>query len=803
MGKLVILELEGDFQQAGFRATLEICPEETLPGLKIKGSLPPDPELAIHLQHHWQEHYRSLGVAPTRIKGQKIIHKGSINRRLADCRASAQQVCDRLHIWLHAASFQTLDRRLREELHRDEAIRFLIRTTDPQVQKLPWHEWDFFERYTQAEIALSPLEYEPITPVATLDRPARVRILAILGNSQGIDIETDRRKLEALPNADIEFLVEPDRQQVSDRLWERSWDILFFAGHSETQQNSGRIYINQTDSLSISELKYGLRQAIAHGLQLAIFNSCDGLGLARELQSLNLPQMIVMREPVIDQVAHRFLHYFLDAYSRGTPLYQATRQARERLQGLEDQFPCASWLPIICQNAIANPPTWQTLCGSSPSLFPVVQPALQALEQFPEQGEYAERRTVAPLHSILKPLVRVVGLSTLITLAVLGIRWVGWLELLEWKTYDQMLQLRPAEGQDKRLLVVTVTKQDIEQLGNEYPLSDRTLLTALQALQAHHPRGIGLDIYRNRPTGDGWVELTQYLQRNEGIIPICVHSSRTDPTRGVAPPPDLPALSLGFADALPDADGVVRRHLLALDPPNQSPCSASYALSTKLALRYLEAQGISLEFPTAEQWQLGTTRFPILTAPDGFYQRADQTRGHQILLNYRLYNSLGDIAQEVTLTEVLMNRVDPDLIHDKIVLIGVTDPVVDDYATTPDGSAMRGLLFHVQMASQLISAVEDQRPLLRFWPFWAEVGWVWSWAVAGGLIILWVPRFQHPWLLRGGLILVLGGISVLFMIKGGVIVPLIPSLIACLIVSSVSSELVRMQRSVQHPPPPR
>ncbi|NJR64541.1 MAG: hypothetical protein HC772_03170 [Leptolyngbyaceae cyanobacterium CRU_2_3] len=313
MSKLVILELEGDFQASGFRATLEIRLEEALPTLKIKGFLPPAPELALHLQQHWQQNYRSLGMAQ-RIQGQKIIYKGSINRRIAECRASAQQVRDRFQDWLNAESFQIIDRRLREALHRHDLIRFLLCTDHPQLQKLPWHEWDFFERYPYAEVAFGSTEYDSSPQSTTVAKNSHVRILAILGNSKGIDLETDRYKLNALPGAEVEFLVEPDRQQVSDRLWEQSWNILFFAGHSETKDDIGRIYINQTDSLSLSELKYGLRKSIAQGLQLAIFNSCDGLGLAYELRQLHLPQMIVMREPIIDPVAHTFLQYFLDAF---------------------------------------------------------------------------------------------------------------------------------------------------------------------------------------------------------------------------------------------------------------------------------------------------------------------------------------------------------------------------------------------------------------------------------------------------------------------------------------------------------
>ncbi|NJO29878.1 MAG: hypothetical protein HC874_21865 [Richelia sp. SL_2_1] len=60
----------------------------------------------------------------------------------------------------------------------------------------------------------------------------------------------------------------------------------------------------------MAELRDSLQTAIQQRLQLAIFNSCDGLGIAAELESLHIPQVIVMREPVPDFVAQEFLKYF-------------------------------------------------------------------------------------------------------------------------------------------------------------------------------------------------------------------------------------------------------------------------------------------------------------------------------------------------------------------------------------------------------------------------------------------------------------------------------------------------------------
>lgn len=359
MGKLVVLRLDGDSFQQGFRVTLSISEEGSRPEIEMTGYLPPDPELANHLQHHWQEKYRQVG-APYRIKPKEIIYDGSINERLKDCDESARQVRSRLTAWLDTERFRHLDKRLREELNRDEVIRVLICTENQQLQKLPWHLWDFFDRYSKAEVALAPTEYERVkktTPTLT----SKVKILAILGHSEGINTEADRQLLENLPNAETTFLVEKTHQEINDQLWEQPWDVIFFAGHSQTEGETGRIYINKTDSLTINELWYALKKAVERGLKLAIFNSCDGLGLARQLDDLQIPQMIVMRELVPDQVAQEFLKHFLSAFAGGRSFYLAVREARERLQGLESKFPCASWLPVICQNLAEVPPTWEDL----------------------------------------------------------------------------------------------------------------------------------------------------------------------------------------------------------------------------------------------------------------------------------------------------------------------------------------------------------------------------------------------------------------------------------------------------------
>jgi WD40 repeat protein/energy-coupling factor transporter ATP-binding protein EcfA2 len=174
-------------------------------------------------------------------------------------------------------------------------------------------------------------------------------------------------------------------------------------------QMEGRIYINSDDSLTMGELRDALQVAIQRRLQIAFFNSCDGLGIAYELEQLHIPQVIVMREPVPDIVAQEFLKYFLQEFTGGKSLYISVRNARLELQQLESEFPCASWLPVIVQNQTEIPPTWQSL--GIISFCPY-----QGLSAFKEENaEYFFGRDKATANLVTavnsKPLVAVVGAS--------------------------------------------------------------------------------------------------------------------------------------------------------------------------------------------------------------------------------------------------------------------------------------------------------------------------------------------------------------------------------------------------------
>ncbi|MEK0178434.1 pentapeptide repeat-containing protein [Microcoleus anatoxicus] len=357
---LVILTLlSGDFETGFPFVIAQIWTEDERLPTQHSGQLPPAPYL-VEFYHLWHSQYNRF-IEPLQSSRMERKQGNLTNFSQVEIHKLAEELEEKLNKWLNAEQFIPIDRILREKFNRSDEVRIIIQSQSSEVRKLPWHLWDFLKPYRKAEIALSSPFYDrPLKTAVTRDR---IRILSILGCDKGINLNKDQQLLTQL-DAETSFLVKPKSQELHEQLWcERGWDILCFSGHSSSEMDAstGYIYINDTDKLSIPDLKNSLSTAIERGLQIAIFNSCDGLGLANQLAQLHIPQIIVFREPVPDRVAQEFLKNFLTAFASGKSFYLAVREARERLQSLENHFPCASWLPVICQNPAEVPPTWRSL----------------------------------------------------------------------------------------------------------------------------------------------------------------------------------------------------------------------------------------------------------------------------------------------------------------------------------------------------------------------------------------------------------------------------------------------------------
>lgn len=352
VGGLAVLEIgDGDFER-GFGATLRIGNTGKPHTIEYQERFPPAPEIP-QLYQKWQSAYDFWGKnhrygRRTRLEFPPQTTNVSYWDEL---QAAARNLQQGLNEWFDRPSMRNLRECIVEKIPPDTQARLIIQTQDTLLRSLPWNLWQLLERRPNLEIVLS-VPY--VKTSRRLHNP--VRILVILGDDTAIDLEAEREMLQGLPNAVPEILKKPSRQDFNEYLFDRHWDILFFAGHSysTTNRQKGHIKINQTDCLSPNELKYAFQKAAQNGLQLAILNSCDGLGLAQELADLGIAHIIAMREPVQDRVAQEFLRYFLTDFAKGNSVCFSAQAARKKLQGLENDYPCASWLPIICQNPAAS-----------------------------------------------------------------------------------------------------------------------------------------------------------------------------------------------------------------------------------------------------------------------------------------------------------------------------------------------------------------------------------------------------------------------------------------------------------------
>ena len=404
------------------------------------------------------------------------------------------------------------------------------------------------------------------------------------------------------------------------------------------------------------------------------------------------------------------------------------------------------------------------------------QNSITVTTEDPERSISLPYRRPTHLQRIRTVLLTSVAIASLVT----GVRYGGMLQPLELQAYDQMLLLRPEEGADPRLLVITITEADIwTQKQRKGSLSDRALAQLLAKLEQDRPRAIGLDIYRDFPVDPAYRALATRLRQNEHFIAVCKDRDPASDPEGVPPPPEIPPERLGFSDLVDDLDGILRRQFLFLTPDPASPCPASYSLSMMLAFHYLAAEGILPKFTSDGNLQLGNVVLQRLKAHSGGYQKVD-AGGNQVLLNYRS-NPPQKIAAQVTLTQILNNQVNPRFVRDRVVLIGATGTTAGDYWSTPYGAGpdqkVSGVFMQAQMVSQILSAVLDRRPLLWVWPVCGDVLWIWGWSAAGGVIACYFRSRLRLGLAGATALGILFGLCFSLFLNG-VWVPFVPSAIA-------------------------
>lgn len=344
---------------------------------------PPAPEM-MALYQEWEHQYNSLERVRGHRRGVTIPTEVIEEEQFKSVRLRAKESADKLaqyftQTWLeNLSSFENLRNWIKGQktTQSDQSIPVLFEfNTDSSeysyiLRRLPWHLWKLtsldFPR--KSEIGISVTASSPLT--MPLSSP--VKILSIMGGHGGeLNLSQDESIIQTLADrgASIKPLNQPSVGELQSVLESEAFDILFFSGHSysdpEIRDGHLVLKVNQdanghvpVQTCSLETLRPSLMSAKENGLKLAIFNSCDGLGLADSLAGLQIPFSVVFRESVPDEVAIEFLRTFLDKFSNGELLYPSLRAARNKLRNLDSDYPAASWLPIICQSQSQRELVW-------------------------------------------------------------------------------------------------------------------------------------------------------------------------------------------------------------------------------------------------------------------------------------------------------------------------------------------------------------------------------------------------------------------------------------------------------------
>ncbi|MEH1860298.1 MAG: CHASE2 domain-containing protein [Nostoc sp.] len=386
-----------------------------------------------------------------------------------------------------------------------------------------------------------------------------------------------------------------------------------------------------------------------------------------------------------------------------------------------------------------------------------------------------------------------------VALTVIVGQSLGLFNLPEWKIRDEWVRQRSSVAIADEIVIVTIDERDIQSV-RKWPVPDWALARLLEKIRAQQPRAIGLDLYRDLPEGSGHEQLVQVFRNSPNLIGVEKITGER-----VNPPPELKKQDrVGLADLVLDGDRFVRRALLTAEDTKEKN-TIKAGLATLVALKYLEAEKISLESidPQQQKFQLGKEIYLPLQNQEAGYTDAD-LGGYQILLNWH-----GSEAafRTVAMRDVLAGKIPADLMRDRMVFIGSIASSTNDFFSTPFSSWISaqkptpGVVVHANIAHQLVRGAKTGKASLHGVSGISLSLWIVLWSVIGstGSWLLSSSKLRIP----GGKILwatvgisgacIWGGYG---MFLYGVLIPVTPTL-AAFIGSVIATTNAYKQRKLE------
>jgi CHASE2 domain-containing sensor protein/DNA-binding NarL/FixJ family response regulator len=370
-----------------------------------------------------------------------------------------------------------------------------------------------------------------------------------------------------------------------------------------------------------------------------------------------------------------------------------------------------------------------------------------------------------------------------VALTVMVGQSLGLFNLPEWKIRDEWVRQRSSQAIADEIVIVTIDERDIQSV-RKWPVPDWALARLLEKIRAQQPRAIGLDLYRDLPEGSGYEQLVQVFRNTPNLIGVEKMTGER-----VNPPPELKKKDqVGLADLVLDGDRFVRRALLTAEDAKEKN-TIKAGLATLVALKYLEAEKISLESidPQQQKFRLGKEIYLPLQNQEAGYTDAD-LGGYQILLNW--YGTEAAFRQ-IPMRDVLSGKIPADLMRDRMVFIGSVASSTNDFFSTPFSSWVSaqkptpGVVIHANIAHQLVRGAKTGKANLHGVSGTSLSLWIVFWSVIGSTGSWWLASARTRWQIPGGKILwatvgITGACiaSSYGMFLHGVLIPVTPALAA-------------------------
>lgn len=437
----------------------------------------------------------SVPPSPDQLRG-RVAESGSFSAT-EDWRSqlvqSEAQLLTEFHRWLNSAQLVEIRQQIVQLATHSSLpaphLRYLdlfLSCNARELDYLPWEVWEMgreFAATSAIRIVRIPKTIRSSVHATHHTHRRKPRILVILGDETGLNFQTDRQAVQSLAKlSEVQFIGwQPDQDckhlltQIAGAIADpQGWDCLFFAGHSnETALTGGKLAIAPGIAISISEIMPHLKLACARGLQFALFNSCNGLSIAEALVDLGVSQVVVMREPIHNQVAQEFLIQFLRSLAE-------FKDVHESLTGVCQSLKCEKHLTYPSAHLV-------------PSLF-----------QHPSTALFRLHPT--DLKSRLRPWLptRIQAVSLLI-LSLLSLTLPLQGKLLEQRLWMQSLYRHITQQgiapTPPPVTLVQIDSQSIQaaKLTQAHPMDRSYLATIINRLAALNAEIVGVDYLFDRP----------------------------------------------------------------------------------------------------------------------------------------------------------------------------------------------------------------------------------------------------------------------------------------------------------------